>query len=116
MTKRRPCESCAEAWPRVVMRRRSLANAKMSLKLSTPGRQTWSSREFRRRTWAGWSCVADGVGALVSLTPNLQSDTLRLCLGILHLIALASLRGQCVGSHTTSTVSAMGLTSLNSFR
>jgi K+-sensing histidine kinase KdpD len=59
-------ESCAAPSPRVVMRRRSLANAKMSLKLSTPGRQTWSSRNFRYRTWAGWSCVADGITLLSS--------------------------------------------------
>jgi hypothetical protein len=44
----------------------------------------------------GLELCADGVSALVSVTPNLQPNMLWLCLGILPVIALADLRSICV--------------------
>jgi len=37
--------------------------------------------------------ISAGVGALISAVPSLQSDTVRLCLGILILITIVNLRG-----------------------
>ena len=37
--------------------------------------------------------ISAGVGALISAVPSLQSETLRLCLGILILITIVNLRG-----------------------